>query len=49
MVGEEWERDPNNYYEESTHSFVADLGGNQNVQQTYYTEIIPPYISVVLE
>ena len=35
MVGEEWERDPNNYYEESTHSFVADLGGNQNVQQTY--------------
>ena len=35
MVGEEWERDSNNYYEESTPSFVADLGGNQNVQQTY--------------
>ena len=31
------------------HSFVADLGGVQNVRQTYETEIIPAYFSVVLE
>ena len=29
------ERDPDNYNEEITHSFMADLGGNQNVRQTY--------------
>ena len=30
------------------HSFVVELGGNQNVWQTYLTEIIPAYFSVVL-
>ena len=35
MVDEGWGERPNNYNEEITHSFMADLGGNQNVRQTY--------------
>ena len=49
MVGEGWGERQNNYYELITHSFVADLGGVQNVRQTYKTEIILAYFSVVLE
>ena len=49
MVGEGWGERQNNYYELITHSIVADLGGVQNVRQTYKTEIILAYFSVVLE